>query len=96
MINTGQLVKETVLFGTVNVGLPTMDVCTDGLVILDLYRGYAYHPSCFYMNELNLTFVNQTCLDEIPQDQLEYENHPSWATLLLAPILLNYLAGWYS
>ena len=95
MISTGQLVKETVLFGTINVGLPTIDVCTDGVQIFNFYKGYAYHPSCFFMDENNVTIVNQTCLDEIPQDQLEYENHPFWATLLLVPFLLNYLAGWY-
>ena len=63
--------------------------------MFNFYRGYAYHPSCISLDEHNLTITNQTCLDEIPQEQLEYENHPFWATLLLVPFLLNYLAGWY-
>ena len=106
MISTGQVVKETILFGTLNIVLPTVDICTDGLLMFDLYKPYAYHPSCFSMNVVvvglvglvvkhNWTIVNQTCLNEIPQEQLKYENHPSWATMLLVPFLLNYLAGWY-
>ena len=96
MMNTDQLVKETVLFGTLNVGSPTVDVYTDGLQMISFYRGYAYHPSCISLDEHNLTIFNQTCLDQIPQDQLEYENHSFWATLMLVPFLLNYLAGWYT
>ena len=106
MISTGQVIKETILFGTLNIVLPTVDICTDGLLMFDLYKPYAYHPSCFSMNVVvvglvglvvkhNWTIVNQTCLNEIPQEQLKYENHPSWATMLLVPFLLNYLAGWY-
>ena len=95
MINTGQLVKETVLFGTVNVALPTVDVCTDGVLIFDLFRGYPYHPSCFSLDEHNVTIFNQTCLDQIPRDQLEHENHPIWGTLMLVPFRVTYLTGWY-
>ena len=94
MLSTGQLVKETILFGTLNVGLPTVDVYTDGVQMISFYMGYPYHPSCFSMDEHNLTIFNQTCLGQIPKEQLEYENHPFWGTLLLVPFMLNYLVGW--
>ena len=95
MLSTGQLVRETVLMGTLNVGLPTVDVFTDGMQIFKFYRGYAYHPSCWPMDEHNLTIFNETCLGQMPREEVEYENHPVWATMLLVPFLLNYLAGWH-
>ena len=40
--------------------------------------------------------IYDACLDGIPPDQLKYEHHPAWATMLLVPFLLNYMAGWYA
>ena len=87
MLSTGQLVRETVLMGTLNVGLPTVDVYTDGVQIFKFYRGYAYHPSCWPMDEHNFTIFNETCFGQMPREEVEYENHPIWATMLLVPFL---------
>ena len=35
------------------------------------------------------------CFAEIPREQLQYDHHPTWATMILVPFLLNYFAGWY-
>ena len=48
MLSTGQLVKESLLIGTLNIGLPTADVGSDGVLIYKLYRGVPYHPNCPY------------------------------------------------
>ena len=49
MVNTAQQVKETLLMGTMNIGLPTFDVYTDGALLHQLYRGYPFHPNCTAM-----------------------------------------------
>ena len=38
---------------------------------------------------------DETCLDGITEEQLKYDYHRYWATILLVPFLLNYLSGWY-
>ena len=97
-------VKESILIGTLNIALPTADVYSDGAFIYQLYRGIPYHPLC--VREENLTHfdistylrisLNQTCLQGIPIDELQHENHPVWASLLLAPFMLSYLMAWFS
>ena len=32
----------------------------------------------------------------IPTEEVEYESHPTWATMLLVPFLLNYFASWFT
>ena len=97
--------KETVLIGTLNIAMPTQDVFSDGAQMYKFYRGNPYHPSCEIWGRewnriLNHTYdnltVNETCLDGIPKEQLKYDHHPTWATLLLIPFLLNYIASWYA
>ena len=92
MLRTAQQVKETLLIGTMQIGLPTADVYTDGATIHQLFRGFPYHPSCQPFNQT----IYDACLDGIPPDQLHYKHHPAWATMLLVPFLLNYMAGWFS
>ena len=93
MLSTAQQVKETLLIGTMQIGLPTTDVYTDGALVHQLFKGFPYHPC-------DSLFWNQTiydaCLDGIPPDQLLYKHHPAWATMLLVPFLLNYMMGWYT
>ena len=91
MLSTGQKVKETFLIGTLNIGLPTADVYSDGALIYTLYRGFPYHPSCNWYN-----YDYDTCMAGIPEEQLEYDHHLTWATMLLIPFLLNYFASWYA
>ena len=99
-------VRDTLLIGTLNIGLPTADVGTDGASIYKLFRGFPYHPNCTYpasnhscwrplycTTEIELF---TTCLAGIPEEELEYESHPTWATLLLVPFLLNYFASWFT
>ena len=82
--------------------MPTADVYSDGALIYTLYRGYPSHPSCTIpdpqthpdlMDHEKDTF--KTCLDGIPKGQLQYEYHPTWATMLIIPFLLNYFVAWY-
>lgn len=95
MLSTTQQVKETFLIGTLNIGLPTVDVCSDGALMYKLYRGYSFHPNCNITESANLT-IYQACLAEIPIEELQYDHHPTWATMLLVPFLLNYIMGWYA
>ena len=105
MMTTAGVVKETVLIGTLNIVLPTADVYSDGALVYTLYRGNPYHPNCNIWDTvpnpiLNKTFdvltINKTCVDGIPEEQLEYDHHLTWATLLLIPFMLNYMASWYA
>ena len=38
--------RETLVIGTFNIGLPTTDVGTDGALIYKLFGGFPYHPNC--------------------------------------------------
>ena len=109
MLSTSQLVKETLLMGTLNIGLPTTDVGTDAILIYSLFGGFPSHPNCTYEShpcyQTNCTIINAyafesewfaTCLAGIPEEELEYESHPTWATMLLVPFLLNYFASWFT
>ena len=87
--------KETFLIGTLRIGLPTVDSYSDCALMYTLYRGHPYHPDCDIRDKDDkLATVNETCLAGIPTEQMEYENHPTWATLLLVPFLMNYIAAW--
>ena len=57
-----------------------------------LYTGFPNHPDCDDVVDTQL----KTCLDGIPEEQLQYDYHPFWATMLLVPFLLNYFASWYA
>ena len=46
MLTTAEKVKETLLLGTLNIGLPTSDVYSDGALMYEFYRGYPFHPDC--------------------------------------------------
>ena len=94
MLSTGQLAKETFLVGTLKIGLPTADVYSDGVLMFKLYRGFPHHPDCDIWDGWKI--MNETCLAGIPDEQLQYENHPTWATMLVVPFLLNYIASWYT
>jgi len=76
--------------GTLNIGLPTSDVGTDGALIYTLFGGFPYHPSC------NETYEILDCLAGIPEEELEYEFHPTWTTMLFVPFLLNYISSWFT
>ena len=95
MLSTVQQVKETLLIGTFNIGLPTVDVGSDGTLIYTLYRGFPYHPNCTYKYWYDGPSF-ETCLAGIKEDEMEYEHHPTWATLLFVPFLLNYFASWFA
>ena len=104
MMNTGQKIKESFLIGTLNIGLPTADVYSDVDLMYTLYTGVPTHPRCETwaqpedpnaLSNITLT-IDQICLSNIPEEELTYENQPIWATWLLVPILLNYIAGWWA
>ena len=48
MLSTAQLVRETLVFGTFQIGLRTTDVGTDGAFIYKLFGGFPYHPNCTF------------------------------------------------
>ena len=66
------IVKEPLLIGTLNIGLPTTDVVTDGVLIYKLFGGVPYHPNCSYHFSYNTTEseVFATCLAGIPEEEL--------------------------
>ena len=104
MMNTGQKIKESFLIGTLNIGLPTADVYSDVDLMYTLYTGVPTHPRCETWDQpedpnalSNITLtIDQICLSNILEEELTYENQPIWATWLLVPILLNYIAGWWA
>ena len=98
MLSTTQ--QEMLLIGTMNIGFPTADTYSDWALMHQLYRGYPYHPNCdINAVPLNLTkslTIYKACLAGVPEEQRLYNQHPTWATMLLVPFLLNYMAGWYT
>ena len=71
--------RETILIGTMNIGLPTADVITDGTFMYELYRG-PHHPNCDF--SLNMT-TYQACLEK--EQQLLYDVTLASITFLQAP-----------
>ena len=87
-------VTESLVIGTLNIGLPTTDVGSDGALIYKLSRGFPYHPNCIIEGR---DWINETCLaDPGIQEELVYESHPTFAAMLLVPFLLNYFASWFT
>ena len=90
-------VREGLVIGTLNIGLPTSDVGTDGALIYKLFGGFPYHPSCTMKRIRGIEGINETCLaDPGIQEELVYESHPTFAAMLLVPFLLNYFASWFT
>ena len=78
--------KETILLGTLNVGLPTLDVYTDIALSTKLYSRSTvttYHD------------INGTSVDPWRIETTEV-SHPIWASSLLVPFIINYMLGWYA
>ena len=99
MLSTAQKLRETFLIGALKIVLPTVDVYSDGATIIQLYRGWSYNPNCNmkYESEIVNATEYEACLTDtgIPREELHYDHHPTWATMLLVPFLLNYIMGWY-
>ena len=73
--------KETIIMGTLNVGLPTIDVYSDIALSMRLYSTTTtpiYH-------------INST----LATDTIDVR-HPFWASSLLIPFIVNYMLGWYA
>ena len=74
--------KETFLLGALNVGLPTFDVYSDIGLAAKLYKStvtITISPG-MWVNGGYTTTVNVS--------------HPTYATSLLIPFLINYVLGW--
>ena len=74
--------RETLVLGSLNVALPTVDVYSDIALAVKLYSN-TREEYVTYIDETN-TWVT------IPVP----DGHPIWATVLLIPFLVNYLLGW--
>ena len=96
MLSTGQQVTETFLIGTLSIGLQSADVGSDGTLIFTLFRGFPRHPNCTFDQYPGDETLRKACLAAIPVEDLEYEHYPTFATMLLVPFLLNYLASWFA
>ena len=76
--------KETLLLGVLNVGLPTFDVYSDLGLTYKLYKSTVTIPPG---TRLNSTYYTTTALTEDV-------SHPIYATSLLIVFLINYALGW--
>ena len=109
MLTTFQKVKETVVLTILNVALPTVDIFTDLISITKLYIGSLTHSDCDEKSELepfglgsnaiNTHFeswidAKHSCIENSKEEGLYNSRHPIWATSLLVPFLINYLATW--
>ena len=95
--------KETLLIGTVYIALPTADVYSDGAFIVKLALGTKHHPDCNF-EELRWNTVwndwsrewstNETCLANIPDEEVLIERHPAWTSMMILPFLASYIMTW--
>ena len=78
-------IKETLLLGVLNVGLPTVDVYSDLALTAKLYKSTVTIPNRTW------TFLNCTSTETtVAQDV----SHPIYALSLLIPFMINYVLGW--
>ena len=75
--------KETVLLGALNVGLPTFDVYSDIGLTANLYTSTATIPVGTLVNG---TMTTRPITIDV--------SHPIYATTLFIPFLINYALGW--
>ena len=90
MLTTWKKVTESALIAGLNIALPTADVYSDGDYIIRHFRGFPYHPDC----QGDHFSINHTCLQGIADEELQYERHPVWASMVLIPFLITYLTTW--
>ena len=76
--------KETILLGILNIGLPTADVYSDIALTARLYTATITTTDWTY-DHYNGTWTS-TSTTSI--------GHPIYATCLLIPFLVNYALGW--
>ena len=76
--------KESLLLGALNVGLPTFDVYSDLGLTYKLYKSTGTIPLGTWVND---TYYTTTA---ITVDV----NHPIYALSLLIPFMINYVLGW--
>ena len=75
--------KETFLLGALNVGLPTFDVYSDIGLAAKLYKSTVTIPPGLWVNG---GYTTTTTTVDV--------SHPTYATCLLIPFLINYVLGW--
>ena len=77
--------KETFLLGALNVGLPTFDVYSDIGLAAKLYKSTVTIPPGLWVNG---GYTTTTTTVDV--------SHPTYATCLLIPFLINYVLGWHA
>ena len=75
--------KESLLLGVLNVGLPTFDVYSDLGLTVKLYKSTVTIPPGTYLNG---TWTETTVVQDV--------SHPIYALSLLIPFMINYVLGW--
>ena len=76
-------IKETLLLGVLNIGLPTVDVYSDIGLTYKLY-------TTTVVTTTNVTSVNGTWTETTTTSA----GHPIYASSLLIPFMINYVLGW--
>ena len=72
-----------------NIFLPTLDTYTDISLVTKLYNGtMVLYNRGTKRNREKMTYV--------PDYESEIVSHPVYASVLLVPFLLNYVACWYA
>ena len=84
--------KESLLLGSLNVALPTVDVYSDIALAVKLYSNVSFVDTtsdCRWSGDYQIFWAYWG------ESNRAYSNgHPKWATSLLMSFLLNYLLSW--
>ena len=91
-------IKETIILTLLSVILPSVDVYSDGGLTFVFFRGSRHNPFCdekypgwkLYVNRFNCYYD-----DSVPASDVTYTPHIGWGSMMLLPLLLNYLICWY-
>ena len=93
-------IKETVILILLSVILPSVDVFSDGGVTFVFFRGSRHNPYCDQEFEARRIIswgetLNCYYNDSVPTSNVTYTSHVGWGSMMLVPLLLNYLICWY-
>ena len=93
-------IKETVILTLLSVILPSVDVFSDGGLTFVFFRGSRHNPYCDQEFEARRIIswgetLNCYYNDSVPTSNVTYTPHVGWGSMMLVPLLLNYLICWY-
>ena len=95
MSSRWEKIKETVVLTLLNIILPSVDVYSDGGLVFVFFRGSRHNPYCDEKYYVVFDRLNCYYNDSVPTSNVTYTPHVGWGSMMLVPLLLNYLICWY-